>query len=245
VWAPASLVPVIEDPAGPTPGRLLVRVNHLVGLDPSEHATYAWLREHFYPVDSIGHSWLVYDVDEEALAACCSAMSDSLPQPERGLALLAGGRGIGGGDGVTVERPGRLVDGHLGTGARIDAARTIPVLRHSVEAWFGVEWEEPVLVSRLVAYPVFALRGPLTHRFHARAASFEIWREGGWARLAHFPEVDTPRLALDLPTPVATERVRVVVHSQRNDRGLPRERGRFRAVCLEVAAYGPDGGTSP
>lgn len=239
VWAPASLVPVIEDPGGPTAGRLLIRVNRLVGLDPAEHRTYAWLRDHFEPVDSIGHSWLVYDVGEEALAACCGTIHDPLPKPDPGLVLLAGGRGIGGTDGLVVERLDRLVDGHLGSGARSDAARTTPMLGHPVEAWFGVEWEEPVVVSRLVAYPVLALRGPHAGRFQARSASFEIWRDGGWARVGGFRDAEGPRLALDLPQPTATERVRLVVHGQRNHRGLPRESGRFRAVCLELAAYGP------
>ncbi|HEX6201558.1 MAG TPA: glycosyltransferase family 39 protein, partial [Thermoanaerobaculia bacterium] len=67
VWARFSLVPVIEDPGGPTAGRILINVNRLVGLSPAEHRTYAWLRDHFTPVDSIGHSWLVYDVDADAL----------------------------------------------------------------------------------------------------------------------------------------------------------------------------------
>jgi hypothetical protein len=238
MWAPASLVPVIEDPGGPTAGRLLVRVNRLVGLSPAEHQTYAWLRDHFEPVDSIGHSWLVYDVDEEALAACCGTLSEPLPQAEGGLVLLGGGRGIGGAESGLVERLDRLVDGHLGSGARVDAARTAPLLSHPVEAWFGVEWDEPVVVSRLVAYPVLALRGPHAGRFQARAASFEIWREGGWLRLATYPEVDSPRLALDLAAPVVTRRIRLVVHSQRNHRGLLRPGGRFRAACLEIAAYG-------
>lgn len=239
VWVRSSLVPVVEDPGGPTAGRILINVNRLVGLTPAEHPTYAWLRDHFTPVDSIGHSWLVYDVDPEALRACCGEVAEPLPELEDGFRLLAGGRGIGGGVDVEVVGLDLLADGHLGSGTRFEAARTVPVSLRPVEAWFGVEWDEPVAVSRLVAYPTLALRGPHAGRFQAREASFEAWHDGAWVPLAGFRDLQTPRLELDLAAPLVTRRVRLVVHAQRNHRGLPRPGGRFRAACLEVAAYGP------
>ena len=54
------------DPRKPVAGRIVVPVNVLVGVnrDPQE---YAWLREHFAPVDQIAYSFLVYDVSKEML----------------------------------------------------------------------------------------------------------------------------------------------------------------------------------
>jgi hypothetical protein len=52
------------DPRKPQTGRIVVPVNALVGVNrnPKE---YAWLREHFTPVDHIAYSFLVYDVPNE------------------------------------------------------------------------------------------------------------------------------------------------------------------------------------
>jgi hypothetical protein len=57
---------VVVDPRKPTPGRIVVPVNALVGVNRSPEE-YKWLREHFTPVDHIAYSFLVYDVPQERL----------------------------------------------------------------------------------------------------------------------------------------------------------------------------------
>jgi hypothetical protein len=57
---------VIVDPRKPTPGRIVVPVNALVGVNRSPEE-YKWLRDHFTPVDHIAYSYLVYDVPKEML----------------------------------------------------------------------------------------------------------------------------------------------------------------------------------
>jgi Dolichyl-phosphate-mannose-protein mannosyltransferase len=57
---------VIVDPRKPQPGRIVVPVNALVGVNRSPEE-YRWLREHFTPVDHIAYSFLVYDVPKEML----------------------------------------------------------------------------------------------------------------------------------------------------------------------------------
>ena len=57
---------VIVDPRKPTPGRIVVPVNALVGVNRSPEE-YKWLRDHFTPVDHIAYSFLVYDVPKEIL----------------------------------------------------------------------------------------------------------------------------------------------------------------------------------
>ncbi len=75
-----SEVPVVIRPDGPTAGRILVDVNSLVGLKPQQADHYRWLRENFEPIDHVGYSWHVYDVDRERLQECCS---DELRRYER------------------------------------------------------------------------------------------------------------------------------------------------------------------
>ena len=55
---------VVIDPRKPTPGRIVVPVNALVGVNRSP-GEYKWLRDHFTPVDHIAYSYLVYDVPKE------------------------------------------------------------------------------------------------------------------------------------------------------------------------------------
>jgi hypothetical protein len=56
----------IVDPRKPQAGRIIVSVNALVGVNRNPQE-YAWLREHFTPVDQIAYSFLVYDVPKEML----------------------------------------------------------------------------------------------------------------------------------------------------------------------------------
>jgi hypothetical protein len=57
---------VIIDPRKPQAGRIIVRVNALVGVNRNPEE-YKWLRDHFTPVDHIAYSFLVYDVPKEML----------------------------------------------------------------------------------------------------------------------------------------------------------------------------------
>ena len=52
---------VAVNPASPVTGRVVVNVNHLVGVT-APREKYAWLRERFEPVGHVAYSWLVYDV---------------------------------------------------------------------------------------------------------------------------------------------------------------------------------------
>ena len=55
-------------PDQPTPGLIVVGANELLGIlgDPED---YSWLRDNFEPVDTIGYSYLVFDVSTEEIEA--------------------------------------------------------------------------------------------------------------------------------------------------------------------------------
>jgi hypothetical protein len=57
---------LIDEPDTPTAGTILVRVNALIGVigDPNK---FRWLREHFTPVDHVGHATLVYRISNTDL----------------------------------------------------------------------------------------------------------------------------------------------------------------------------------
>ncbi len=57
----------VIDPQTPTAGLIVVSPNSLVGIT-AKPETYAWLREHFTPVDTIAHTLLVYLITPEQLA---------------------------------------------------------------------------------------------------------------------------------------------------------------------------------
>jgi hypothetical protein len=56
------------NPEKPAVGRFIVDVNHLTGIvgDP---VRYAWLRENLFPLNSIAHAYLVYDITADKLQA--------------------------------------------------------------------------------------------------------------------------------------------------------------------------------
>lgn len=62
-----SKVPVTVNPPSPVAGRLLIAGNALAGLTPGEHRRYAWLRNGFEPVGTVGYSYFVFDVSPEKL----------------------------------------------------------------------------------------------------------------------------------------------------------------------------------
>jgi hypothetical protein len=49
------------EPLQPRDGTTIVSVNALVGVE-GERDRYAWLRENFEPVDTIGYMYLVYEI---------------------------------------------------------------------------------------------------------------------------------------------------------------------------------------
>lgn len=57
---------VIVAPDEPTPGRIVVGANELLGIigDPQD---YAWLRDNFEPVDTIAYSFLIFEVPPDKL----------------------------------------------------------------------------------------------------------------------------------------------------------------------------------
>ena len=61
----------LYSPNNPRPGRLVVRVNDLVGVteDPEQ---YAWLRDNFEPVDTIAYAYLVYKIEPEEIEELCA-----------------------------------------------------------------------------------------------------------------------------------------------------------------------------
>lgn len=243
-YVPHSPVPVILDPRGPTAGRIVVRANDLVGLGPASHQSYAWLREHFEPVDHIGYSWLVYDVSPADLRRCCGDLFRELPEEERWGNLAPLGKPIGGAEapGIGVSHLNQLNDGRLGSNSRTDAARTNPAATHPVPAWFGIDWgTEPRTIDRLVAYPGFYATGPQARVFTATETAVQIWQDGAWVDIpgTRAPHDGNPRLERRF-APVTTSKIRLRILGTRNHRGLERPTGRFRAACLEIAVYGPE-----
>jgi len=61
----------LYSPNKPRAGRLVVRVNDLVGVteDPEK---YAWLRDNFEPVESIAYAYLVYKIEPEEIDELCA-----------------------------------------------------------------------------------------------------------------------------------------------------------------------------
>jgi 4-amino-4-deoxy-L-arabinose transferase-like glycosyltransferase len=64
----------LYSPNNVRPGRLVVRVNDLVGVteDPGK---YAWLRDNFEPVETIAYAYLVYKIEPEEIDKLCSTTS--------------------------------------------------------------------------------------------------------------------------------------------------------------------------
>lgn len=57
---------VIFEPNKPLAGRILISANRLIGIRESSD-NFAWLREHFEPIDHIAYSYLLFDVTQEEL----------------------------------------------------------------------------------------------------------------------------------------------------------------------------------
>jgi hypothetical protein len=227
VYAVRSAVPVIVEPPAPMPGRIAVSASDLIGRDPFQAARFAWLRDHFRPVAFIRHSWLLYDVTEDALAGCCAVRWTSF-LPELGADLALRGEPIGGADGgVRVRLLERLNDGGIGAkgakgakggrGAKggngasgadeargadaadddAAAARTLPPSAAPVRAWFGIRWREPQVVGRVVAFPGFYSRGPRVRSFLALDYVLQFQRGERWVDIAGTRVVDNRKLRVE------------------------------------------------
>jgi hypothetical protein len=58
---------LIFEPSEPTPGRIVVTVNKMLGIREGPQA-FSWLRENFEPVDHFVYSYLIYDVSPQELS---------------------------------------------------------------------------------------------------------------------------------------------------------------------------------
>jgi hypothetical protein len=240
VYAPRSPVPVLINPRGPTPGRIAVSLNRVIGLDPSIAERSAWLRDHFQPVARIRQSWWVFDVTEAGLARCCPDLPRAIlvEDPEADVALS--GEPFAGADGVKVRFAERLNDGSLGANDPADAARTLPPSPRPVRAWFGVRWPSPQRVGRVVAFPGFNSHGPETRKFLALDYVFQTWDGARWSDLPGTRVAGNRSLRVEHRFPPLESRgIRLLIERERNADGDEAPEGGFRAACLEIAAYAP------
>jgi Dolichyl-phosphate-mannose-protein mannosyltransferase len=238
VYARRGPVRVWVEPSGPIAGRVAVAVTTLVG----EHA---WLREHFRPVAMVHGSWAVFDVAQEEIDRCCADLTPAWAVPDDAGDLALGGRPIGGavgdreGTGAGVRRLDRINDGMLGSNSERDAARTW-ASSSPVSAWFGIAWERPQRIGRVVAYPGFFSRGSGSHRFLATDYVLQWWDGRDWIDLPGTRTAGNRRLHVEhrFP-PVRTTRLRLLVERELNQRGTEETPSVFCAACLELAVYPP------
>jgi hypothetical protein len=65
-------------PANPAPGRYAISVNHLQGATPAEPDLFDWFRRQD-PIDNLGYSILVYDVQEQQVGQWIAHCLDPVP----------------------------------------------------------------------------------------------------------------------------------------------------------------------
>ena len=231
VYARRSPVRVWIEPDGPIAGRTAVRLTYLV-------SRYGWLREHFRPVALPHDSWAVFDLREDEIERCCADVPAAWAVPDSEGDLALSGRPIGGGDGgAGVGFLERLNDGLLGANSPWDAARssegTAPV-----RAWFGIAWDQPQEIGRVVAYPGFMSRGPESRRFLATDYVLQSWDGARWIDVPGTRVTGNARLHVEHSfPPVRTTQLRLLVERERNDQGTEAAGGTFRAACLELVVY--------
>ncbi len=236
--AAPGAAPLLVDPSGPVAGRIAVGLTDLVGRDPAASRRHAWLRDSFTPAATVGGSWQIFDITEAQLARCCAALPRAWTVERLADDLAPRGEPFAGGDRVSVRQQERLNDGMLGANEPVDAARTVPPQPHPVRAWFGVRWPAPQRIGRLVAFPGFLSRGPLSRRFLALDYVFQSWDGAAWRDLpgSRVTGNRSPRVEHRF-SPVVTTAIRLLVERERNDQGGADATGAFRAACLEIAAY--------
>jgi hypothetical protein len=233
VYVRRSPVKVWLEPDGPLAGRIAVRLTNLV-------MRYPWLRDHFRPVELVHDSWAVFDLGEDEIERCCPEVPRAWTVPDLAGDLAPAGRPIGGGDGgVGVNFLERLNDGLLGANSIWDAARSTPSTTPA-RAWFGIAWDRPQEIGRVVAYPGFLSRGPASRRFLATDYVLQWWDGKRWLDLPGTRVTGNRRLHVEhgFP-PVRTTGLRLVVERELNDLGTEATPGVFRAACLELVVYPP------
>lgn len=67
-WARTQPRPVAIAPTEPTAGLVVVGANDLIGLLPEHRPNFAWLREHYRPVNRLSPALFVFDVPAEPAA---------------------------------------------------------------------------------------------------------------------------------------------------------------------------------
>jgi Dolichyl-phosphate-mannose-protein mannosyltransferase len=232
VYARRSPVRVWIEPGGPIAGRVAVGLMTLT-------TRHTWLREHFQPAALVHGSWAVFDVARDEIDRCCAGQEPAWRMTDDASDLAFAGEPIGGGDGVGVRYLSRLNDGMLGANSDWDAARSSP-MPAPVRAWFGIEWERPRQVGRVVAYPGFYSRGPDARRYLATDYVLQSWDGHGWVDIPGTRVTGNHRVHVEHEfPPLRTTRLRLLIERERNERGTEEIPGTFRAVCLELAIY-PD-----
>jgi hypothetical protein len=238
VYARRSPVRVWVEPSGPIAGRVAFGLSTLI---PRE----AWLRDHFRPVAVIHGSWAVFDVSQGEIDSCCADLTPAWAVPEDAADLALTGQAIGGavGDGDRVGGGVRLLDrindGMLGANSDRDAARSSGS-DSPVRAWFGIAWQSPQWIGRVVAYPGFFSRGQGSHRFLAVDYVLQWWDGRSWIDLPGTRVTGNRRLHVEhrFP-PVRTTRLRLLVERELNRSGTEKTPDVFAAACLELAVYPP------
>jgi hypothetical protein len=232
VYARQSPVRVWIEPGGPIAGRVAVGLMTLT-------TRHTWLREHFQPAALVHGSWAVFDVAQDEIDGCCAGQEPAWRMTDDASDLAFAGEPIGGGDGVGVRFLSRLNDGMLGANSDWDAARSSP-MPAPVRAWFGIAWERPRQIGRVVAYPGFYSRGPDARRYLATDYVLQSWDGHGWVDIPGTRVTGNHRVHVEHEfPPVRTTRLRLLIERERNERGTEEIPGTFRAVCLELAIY-PD-----
>jgi hypothetical protein len=219
------------EPEGPIAGRIAVGLSPLV-------QRHAWLRDNFRPAALIHGSWAIFDVTAEQIERCCADRPQAWTVPDPDGNLAPAGRPIGGSDrGVRFLE--RLNDGMLGANSDWDAARSAPA-GESVQAWFGIEWDQPQRIGRVAAYPGYLSRGPEARRFLALDYVLQWWDGHAWNDLPGTRVAGNRRVHVEHAfAPVRTTRLRLLIERERNRQGTETTPGEFRAACLEIAVYPP------
>jgi hypothetical protein len=80
-------IPTGFAPANPAPGRYAISVNHLQGATPEEPDLFDWFRE-LEPLDRLGYSILIYEVQEQEEGAWIAHCLDPVPLLDESTAEL-------------------------------------------------------------------------------------------------------------------------------------------------------------
>jgi len=126
----------------------------------------------------------------------------------------------------------RLNDGSLGWGGLREAATSDPASRTPVEAWFGLEFDEPTIISRVTVYPSLRQSDPT---YLATSFVREYQTAGRWRPIRGTTRTQNQDERVDFVfLSISVRRVRLRILDEQPD-----ERGAFyRASVLEIEGYG-------